>query len=131
MRLKYIIFRVAPFEVPVAWPADLGLTHKQVARSGYLGEPVSAGFCMPGVWQAHGESVSLGLKAREEADTKLLRKFFDRAAEETTAGASNGCGCVEEKTAALSSLEGKILTVDLEHIRAPWRAAAAGAEFPR
>lgn len=75
MRLKYIVFDVGGMTVPVAWPADLGLSHKDVARSVFIGIPISAGFCWPDKWDAHGESTTLELKSRPE-DSAILVKYF-------------------------------------------------------
>lgn len=74
-KLKYIVFDVLGLQVPVVWPDDLGLTHKQVARSGWIGTTLSAGFTRPDTWETQGQSVSLALGPRPE-DAELLRKYF-------------------------------------------------------
>ncbi|MBC7365564.1 MAG: hypothetical protein H7343_01935 [Undibacterium sp.] len=74
---KYVVIEHPDFPglaVPVLLPSS-GLEHKVVAK---IGRPVSAGFCEVndmGV-KAWGESLSLGLSCRGEADTTLLRRSF-------------------------------------------------------
>lgn len=78
-KLKYIVFDVAGLQVPVVWPDDMGLSHKDVARSVFTGTPLSAGFALLETWDTQGNSISLGL-APAAGDADLLRKHFTREA---------------------------------------------------
>jgi hypothetical protein len=80
-KLKYIVFDVAGLQVPVVWPDDMGLSHKDVARSVFTGRPLSAGFALLETWDTQGNSISLGL-APAAGDADLLRKHFTRCTDQ-------------------------------------------------
>ena len=66
--MKYILFADARGDLHPVFFSDLTI-HRDVTVAGM--KPVSAGFVNPQTGQPHGESTSLGLKARTE-DRELL-----------------------------------------------------------
>lgn len=86
--MKYVIFDVDGIDVPVVFPEVI--QHYQVVVNTTWGEkakPVSAGKVSIYVklnglgdevvsYEAHGESISLGLKSRPE-DSNILTKYFE------------------------------------------------------
>lgn len=76
MNAKYVIIEFLGLEVPIVLPPEV--EHRCVLS---IGRPVSAGWCDPSAgWAAFGESLSLNLPARPDADASLLRLYFGRFA---------------------------------------------------
>lgn len=74
MTAKYVIIEYLGTELPIVLPAEID--HRFATA---FGVPVSAGWCEPSAnWVAAGESSSLLLTARPEADAFLLRLYFGR-----------------------------------------------------
>lgn len=75
--MKYIIVKagICELETPILFPDTMG--HNEIANK--LGLPVvSAGFCVAqfnGNFYCYGQSVSLGIKSRDE-DTEVLNRMF-------------------------------------------------------
>lgn len=73
---KYIVFEDEDGNmIPVIFPAIV--THRDVANRVRPWKPVTAGFVTNDL-RAHGESLSLNLKADERNDTRLILKILNR-----------------------------------------------------
>jgi len=80
-QMKYVIFELGDIENPIIIPYESCLEHADVSiqnRMGIEGKVVSAGFVGFGnkgitCW---GESISLGVKSRQEEDAELINRRF-------------------------------------------------------
>lgn len=74
MNAKYVIVDSSGVEFPIVLPPEV--EHRGATAFGRI---VSAGWCDPAAdWLAFGESTSLNVAARPEADTSLLQMYFGR-----------------------------------------------------
>lgn len=73
--MKYIVVDNGQWDAPVIF--DEGVQHFNMAQN-IPGTLLSAGFVVftPDGLECYGESVSLGVKARPEEDTKLINRMI-------------------------------------------------------
>jgi len=74
--LKYIIFDNCGIAIPIIFPSDIGVAHKNVDVLDC--KPISAGLCkLDGLnTQCYGNSPSLHLNSRPEIDAKIIIDNF-------------------------------------------------------
>jgi len=75
--LKYVIFDNCGITIPVVFPSDIGVTHRDIDVLDC--KPISAGLCkLDGVnTKCYGNSPSLHLQSRPEIDAEIIiERFF-------------------------------------------------------
>lgn len=84
MTSKYVVVSVGSLEVPIVFPEDAGVSHREVAVASWVNnQVVSAGYCDLATGRVWGQSTSLRCTSRCLLDRKLIEQYFRQPSELT------------------------------------------------
>lgn len=84
MTSKYVVVSVGPLEVPIVFPEDVGIPHRDVAVAFWVNNQViSAGCCDLATGRVWGQSASLQCASRCQLDRQLIERYFRQPPEQT------------------------------------------------